>query len=273
MVNGYAPKTLEEALEIRSSHNVIPYAGGTDLMVQNPKDATYLFLNKIDDLRHVTDDGQYIRIGACVTFTEAEHNELVPEIMRKAVSEIAGPAIRNAGTFGGNLGNSSDKADSVLVEFAMDAKVKLVSKFGERIIPVDEFFVKRNQNSLKNDEIIAEILLPKDRCAMPYYHKKVGGRKSLAITRIAFAGLCDIENGVIKHFSNALIGGTAVFLRFKDLEAEITGKTVNEAKEMKESFINKYMERFNPSRGRVTPQYRKAVYENLLRDFFDTFIK
>lgn len=273
MVNGYSPRTLDEAIEIRGSYDVIPYAGGTDLMVQNPENACYLFLNKIDELKKVTDDGEYVRIGACVTFTEAENNDLIPKIMRKAVSEIAGPAIRNAGTFGGNLGNSSDKADSVLVEFAMDAKVRLVSISGERIIPVDEFFIKRNQNSLRDDELIAEVLLPKDRCKMPYYHKKVGGRKSLAITRIAFAGLCDIQNGVIKHFSNALIGGTAVFLRFKDLEAEITGKTVEEAKAIKEEYINKYMDRFNPSRGRVTPQYRKAVYKNLLTDFFDTFIK
>ena len=43
MVNGYAPTTLEEALKIRAKEKVIPYAGGTDLMVQNRKDVEYLF--------------------------------------------------------------------------------------------------------------------------------------------------------------------------------------------------------------------------------------
>ena len=29
MVNGYVPKTLAEALELRSKYDLVPYAGGT----------------------------------------------------------------------------------------------------------------------------------------------------------------------------------------------------------------------------------------------------
>ena len=32
--NGYLPETLAEALEIRAAEKVVPYAGGTDLMVE-----------------------------------------------------------------------------------------------------------------------------------------------------------------------------------------------------------------------------------------------
>lgn len=189
MVNGYSPKSLQQALLIRSKEAVIPYAGGTDLMVQNKKGAVYLFLNKIDELRQITDDGEYIRIGAAVTFTEGLKSDLIPQVMKEAVSRIAAPAIRNAGTFGGNLGNASDKADSVLIEVAMGAKVRLLSVGRERIMPVEEFFIKRGNTALADDEIIAEILLPKDKCSAPFYYKKVGGRNALAISRVALAGV------------------------------------------------------------------------------------
>ena len=48
MVNGYAPKTLAEALELRSKYDLVPYAGGTDLMVENRPNVSYLFLGKLE---------------------------------------------------------------------------------------------------------------------------------------------------------------------------------------------------------------------------------
>ena len=47
MVNGYAPVSLEEALALRAEHDVVPYAGGTDLMVENRRDVKFLFLNRV----------------------------------------------------------------------------------------------------------------------------------------------------------------------------------------------------------------------------------
>ena len=127
MVNGYAPTSLQEALKLRSEYDVVPYAGGTDLMVENRRNAEYLFLSTVPELKQIRTDDENIRIGACVSFTEALSDPAVPGLIKKAVSHIAAPAIRNAGTFGGNLGNGSAKADSVVAEFAADAKLRLVS--------------------------------------------------------------------------------------------------------------------------------------------------
>ena len=269
MVNGYAPTTLQEALEIRAREQVVPYGGGTDLMVQNKPGVSYLFLNNIDELRHITDDGEYIRIGAAVTFTEGLESDLIPPMMKEAVSLIASPAIRNAGTFGGNLGNASDKADSVLVELAMDALVHLVSKDGERLLPVDEFFIKRGATDLHDDEIIAEILLPKAICAMPYYYKKVGGRNALAISRIAFAGSYEIKDGVLTRFTASVIGG-GTFKRFRDIEATLVGKTVEEVKANADEYVNSFIDSMTFTRGRVSAEYRKTVVTNLFKDYIAT---
>ncbi len=268
MVN-YAPLTLDEALSVRSSMEVVPYAGGTDLMVENRKDVTYLFLNRIDELKQIREDDRYIRIGAGVTFTQALGCELVPQIMKDALAKIAAPAIRNAGTFGGNLGNGSAKADSVLIEYAMDAKIVLRSKDGERIVDVDRFYRGNRDIDLNKDELITEILLPKDPIGT-YRYQKVGGRNALAISRISFAGICKTDGEKVTNFAVAFGAVSATVLRFKEIEARLIGKTVKECAAMKEEILKQYSDAMVLTRGRVSAEYRKAVCTNLLRDFLDS---
>ena len=117
MVSGYMPTSLKEALDILSSQNVIPYGGGTDLMLHSNENAVYLFLHRIEALRRILVDADYVRIGGSCTFTEVLHSALVPALMKEAAAQIAAPAIRNIGTMAGNIGNGSAKADTVLIEF------------------------------------------------------------------------------------------------------------------------------------------------------------
>ncbi len=270
MVNGFAPKTLQEALELRAAHDLVPYAGGTDLMVENRKNVSYLFLGKLPELRQITVDENYIRIGAAVTFTEALASELVPPLMKEAVSRIAAPAIRNAGTFGGNLGNGSAKADSVLIEFAADAKLRLVCLKGERLVDVDKFYLGRKKLDLANDELIAEILLPKQGLEH-YYYEKVGGRNALAISRVSFAGVFAQRDGRITNIAAAFGAVADTVLRWKDLEQMLLGKTVEEARACKEAYLQAYADRMVLTRGRVSAEYRKAVCLNLLGEFLAKF--
>lgn len=266
MVNGYKPTTLREAVEIRSRTDAIPYAGGTDLMVQNPKDAVYLFLNDIDELKQITQDDEYIRIGAAVTFTKALSSPLVPPMMKEAVSRIAAPAIRNAGTFGGNLGNGSDKADTVLAGLAMDGHIRLVSASGERVISIDDFCVRRGVTNLGKDELIAEILLPKNRCSLPYYYHKVGGRNALAISRVAIAGVYEVQNGVVRYFSLSVIG-EGKFTRYRDTEAQLIGKTIKEIQQDTDEIAALFTDQMTFTQGRVSAEYRRKVITNLIRDY------
>ncbi len=263
-------KTLQEALEIRASKEAVPYAGGTDLMVENRPNVTYLFLNQIDELKRITVDDEYIRIGSGVTFTEAIADERVPRLMKEAVSRIAAPAIRNAGTFGGNLGNGSAKADSVLIEFVADAKLRLVSVRGERIVDVDKFYLGRKKLDLAEDELIAEILLPKTGLEN-YYYQKVGGREALAISRVSFAGVFAEKDGKIVKIAAAFGAVADTVLRYKDIEAMLIGKTIAEAKALKADYLKAYADRMALTRGRVSAEYRKTVCMNLLGEFLTKF--
>ena len=268
MVNGYMPMTLQEALEIRAAHEVVPYGGGTDLMIEGEKDAVYLFVNKVAEMKQIVDDGTYIRIGGSCTFTEVLASPLVPQLMKEAVSRIAAPAIRNTGTMAGNIGNGSAKADSVLIDFAADAKLRLASVRGERILPIEEFYKGRKQLDLAADELIVEILLPREGLEN-FFYQKVGARNALAISRLSFAGVLRLDGDKIAGIAIAFGAVAGTVLRFRELEQMMVGKSLAEAKKIRPAFVAAYQEAIQPTRGRVSAEYRKQVCLNLLNAFLD----
>ena len=69
MVNGFKPATLDEALSLLRDTRAVPYAGGTDLMVENRPGISYLFIGHLPELRQIRADDTLLRIGAAVTFT------------------------------------------------------------------------------------------------------------------------------------------------------------------------------------------------------------
>lgn len=264
--NGYVPETVEEALRVMKEEKVIPYGGGTDLMIEGEEEASYLFLAKIPELKKITEDADYIRIGAEATFTDIEESDVTPQILKDAMSNLAGPAIRNFGTIGGNIGNGSAKADSVLILFVTDSLMVLKSADSERTIYVKDFYKERKQLDLREGEIIVEVLIPKKHLEN-YYYKKIGARDALAISRMGFAGLFHEENGVINHVATAFGAIEPIIVRHPEIDEMLIGKTITEAKSLKNIYLNTYENVINPSAGRVSKEYRKTVCMNLLKDF------
>ncbi|MCL2564098.1 MAG: FAD binding domain-containing protein [Oscillospiraceae bacterium] len=272
MVNGYAPQTLREALEIKRKEQVSPYGGGTDLMVDHHRTGTYLFLHRIAEMQEIKQDDNYLRLGAGCTFTEVQEHALTPPILKEAISRIAAPAIRNLGTIGGNIGNGSAKADSVLVFFALDAKLRLMDADGERIVPIHAFYKGRKALDLALDELIVEILLPRVIPTRYVYHK-IGARAALAISRLSFAGLWNVEGGKITACSTAFGAIDQVVVRIPEVDKILIGTPVAELDSVKERYLAAAGEAINPIDGRISAHYRKTVCLNLLDDFVETMKK
>ena len=269
MVTSCMPANLEEALDYLARESVIPYGGGTDLMVEAKKGTGYLFLHKVPELKNIVDDGTHIRIGASCTFTDVALNPLTPAILREAVLQIAAPAIRNLGTIGGNVGNGSPKADSALIFFAAGAKLRLAGKSGDRVINIKDFYLGRKKLDLRGGELIAEVLLPREGLDN-YYYKKIGARNALAISRVSFAGILDVRDGVINNCAAAFGAVSEVIIRREDIDAVFRDKTIAEAKALKEDYLKAYEDAIVPIRGRISAEYRKEVCMRLLRDFLET---
>jgi Aerobic-type carbon monoxide dehydrogenase, middle subunit CoxM/CutM homologs len=270
MVNGYVAYSLADALKKRAEEAIIPYGGGTDLMVEEEKGRNFLFLSKVPELKIVEVQGDYLKLGSANTFTELIENEKVPQILKDAMSQIAAPAIRNAGTIGGNIGNGSSKADSALVFWATDSLLKIASVRGERMIPINEFYKGRKELDLADDEIIVEVHIP-SKGIDNYYFEKTGARNALAISRVSFAGIMDIQDGVIKHTATAFGAVTPAVVRPKEADDILIGKTIDEAKALKEDYLKAIDESIQPTRGRISAEYRKDVCLNMVRAFLDKF--
>ena len=267
--NGFVPNTRNEALNILKTHPVTPYGGGTDLMVTENPDNTFLFLHKIPELSQITVDDSYIRLGAACTFTQTGNSPHCPPILREAISRIAAPAIRNLGTLGGNIGNGSAKADSVLVFFALNAQIVLESTQGKRVVPIEKFYLGRKKLDLSSNELITEILIPKEIPKQYTYHK-VGARAALAISRLSFAGLWTIEDGKITALQTAFGAIEDVVSRHPKLDAMLIGRSFADLeKGLLEDYKQAYCEALNPIDGRISATYRKEVCMNLLRDFLE----
>ena len=269
MVNGYYPRSLTEALGFRASSDAVPYGGGTDLMINADPAAEYLFLNKVPEMKQITEDSRYIRIGAGCTFTELIAHPLTPAILKEAVSQIAAPAIRNFGTVGGNIGNGSAKADSALIFFVTDSVVRLMSSKSERLLPVKEFYTGRKKLALAPDELIVELLIPKTSLCS-FYYKKVGARKAQAISRVCFAGLMNIADNRIIKCATAFGAVSEVVLRLDGIDAMLAGKTIEEAKILRPAYLKAFDQAIVPITGRISAEYRKDVCMNLLGDFLDS---
>ena len=264
MVNYRIPASLTEALELMKNGNWLPYAGGTDINCACISGRDLLFIGKLDELRQIRKDGEYIRIGAAVTFSEAERSPLVPEIMKAAIRKLAGPAIRNVGTFGGNLANGSGKADSALVDLVLDSKLRICSADGERLADATRFYHARKDVDLKSGELITEILIPDRAWYINYYYDKVSVRTSIAISNISVASVWNVQGGVLRDFSLAVGSATDIPIRCTDIEQEIRGKTLQEIAQIKDRLLTGYIKTLELPLDRTGIRYRKQVCYRLL---------
>jgi CO/xanthine dehydrogenase FAD-binding subunit len=269
MVNSIFATSLSEALTARQNPELIPYIGGTDLMVEGHDKASYLFLNKVPEMREILVYEDTLRIGAAVTFTEIINHQETPEILKEACRQIAAPAIRNKGSIGGNIGNGSAKADSALIFMVLDATLRLANAKEERLLPLKDFYKGRKNLDLKPDELIVEVIIPR-KGLDNFYYQKVGAREALAISRLSFAGIIQLEDGIITHFATAFGAVADVILRPKQVDEMLIGKTITQAKEIKEDYLRAMDEAILPIRGRVSIEYRKDVAINLLKDFLES---
>jgi xanthine dehydrogenase FAD-binding subunit len=274
MVTSWNPSTIEEALKIKKENpDAVPYAGGSDWMVVRNEKSRLLFLNQIPSLKEIAQDENEVRIGAGCTYADLLQCGEVPGILKTAVSGIAAPAIRNVGTLGGNICNASPAGDTLPVLYVLDAQVALASlneenRLVSRVLPVAEFIHGVRRTDLRPEELLAQVIIPKESFTHVYY-QKVGARNAQAISKLSFAALARAENGVIADFRAAFgsVGITAV--RKKELEALVIGKSCSELD--REEILRKYSEVIRPiDDQRSTAVYRKKVCLNLLGDFLQS---
>jgi xanthine dehydrogenase small subunit len=191
------PRSLDEAFRmLQEQAPVLPLAGGTDVYVDlnagRLPGKRYLDLSRLDALRGIALDGDVLRIGAMVTYTQMIQSGLVAErlpILASAAREVGGIQIQNRGTLGGNIANGSPAGDTLPVLAVADATVVLGSAGGTRRVPFTSFYTGYRASVRTPEELIVAVELPAIVPAGKQWFRKVGTRAAQAISKIVMAGV------------------------------------------------------------------------------------
>ena len=265
MVNGILPASLKEALEAHANSGITPYAGGTELMVQEKRAGSYLFLHKVPEMRAISTTGGKVRMGAACTYSEILDSADVPELLKKAVSQIAAPGIRSIATIGGNLCNASPAGDTLPVLYLCDATVEVAGldaagNVQTRTLPIAEFILGVRKTALAAGELLVAIEL-----AVPAFthvvYEKVGARKAQAISKLSFVGGAVVQNGKLCDFRVAFGAVAPTVVRRPELEQAMVQNPAAFSAAAYAPFITPIDD------VRSTAEYRKQVCLNLLADF------
>ena len=212
------------------------------------------------------DDG--FKLGALTTVRDVEVSPLIREKI-PALSEAAGTLgsiqIRNRATIGGNLCHGSPAADMATILLAMNCEVKIATGNGARTIGLDQFFIAPNRTALKPNEILWQLIIPKEIEQFKGIYLKHGPRKAMDIGLVNIAILLDADagSGLCNQIMIALGAVAPRPIRAKKAEALLNGN------KLKPETIQKAAE---AAAGEATPitdfrasaGYRKDLVENLV---------
>ena len=281
MVKVFMPQSLKEALRIRKEEKAIPFAGGTDLMVKRGRlrglapyfEKPVLFLHKVKELTGVKFEEGRVRIGALSTLSEILENRDIPLILKYAIAEIASPAIRNLATIGGNICNASPAGDTLPPLYVMNARVVLSSFTSEREMKIMDFIKGPGSTDLKEEELLKEIIIPVEFFNIVFY-RKVGTRKANSLSKVSFAGVARLDDGIIKDIRISFGAVAPTPLRAPEIEEEIIGKNKGKIIAKIPDILEKYARIIRPiDDQRSTARYRKTISLKILEYFLKEEIK
>ena len=229
----HAPETLEEVFSLFQEYgeNARPIAGGTALVVmmkQSLVQADHLVsLQRVNDLRSIVAGDGDLHIGALVTHREVEISELVRErvpLVADVYSRVATVRIRNVATVGGGLAHADPSQDPPPGLIASDARVRLLSSQGERVIPVEELFRDYYESSIQVGEVLTELIIPLPSSRRRTVYLKYLPRTADDYPTVGVAATAQVEDGLCKEIRVALGAVAPTPVRAKVVEEVLEGR-------------------------------------------------
>jgi len=235
----FAPKTVDDSLSLLSQYKgeAKIIAGGQSMLVimrQGLLAPEYVVdIKGITPLDYITyDDKEGLRIGALTTHRTIEKSPLIQKhfrVLAEMERNLATIQTRNWGTIGGNLCHGDPAGDPAPVLIALDAKLKLKSLSGERIIAMGEFSKDMLEVDLEPDEMLIEIQVPAKRPHTGIAQEKLMVMQGDAgIVGAAVSITLKPGDGICEDARVVLSNAAYVPLRVKEAEKRLMGKKIND---------------------------------------------
>ena len=279
------PGSLDEALEMleryRGAARII--AGGTDIVPASRKGApaikALIDITRIPGLDTIKLVGDTVKIGPLVTHTEVALSGLIRErgmALAEGASRLGSPQIRNIATVAGNILNAQPGADTVIPLLALDGSVTIMSRQGERTIPLTELFTGIGRTTIDSTkEIVTGISFSALGKGEASAAMRLAKRKTLVLPILTVAVVVGTDTGA-KRFTKVRIAvgpvATTPF-RCKAAEEILAGSSVGE--EVIRKAAAEAAKAANPRTSliRGTSEYRKAMVAVLVERGIATALK
>lgn len=163
------PSTIPEAVSLLQLHgdDAKILSGGQSLIpmmkLRLARPAWLIDINHIPNLAYIREEDGYLKIGGLTREADVEASDLIRSkypIIHDTAWVIADPQVRSLATIGGNLAHGDPANDHGATMLALEAEVVASGANGERIIPIQDFFVSIFTTALEHDEILTEIRIP-----------------------------------------------------------------------------------------------------------------
>ena len=232
------PKTVPEAVAMLQQHGdeAKILSGGQSLIpmmkLRLARPGVLIDINRISGLSYVKEEGGYLKIGGLTREAEMEASPLVRSkypILFDTAHVIADPQVRNMATVGGNLAHGDPANDHPATMVTLGAQVIATGPKGERVIPIEDFFVSLFATALQHEEILTEVRIPVPaaRSGGAYFklERKVGDFATAAVA----AQLAQDERGVCQKVGVGLTNVGPTPVKARKAEEFLRGKKPDES--------------------------------------------
>lgn len=227
----FLPTSVDEAVDLLAEHgpSLLVMAGGTIAMplindgISFPERVMGLRRAGLDSIAR--SNGHHA-IGAATTLSRMLAWDEIP-LLQKAAHNVGGWAIRNMGTVGGNLFAPPPAGDFAVALLALDAKVKLVSAAGQRVVPLSDFYTGFMTTVLRPGELVTEIQAPAPAGKTAYL--KFARREANTPSIVTVAAHITLAGDRVSDARLALNGVGPHPLRARQAEARLIGSPLDQA--------------------------------------------
>ncbi|UBU14444.1 FAD binding domain-containing protein [Nonomuraea gerenzanensis] len=258
------PGSIAEACqELGSDEDAKVLAGGQSLLpflrLRLAYPSKLVDLGRLADLKGVHDRGDHVYIGAMATHDEVMRSPVVTAgcpLLALAAAQVADPAIRHRGTFGGSLAHADPAGDLPAVALALDAVFVAASAGGEREIPAAEFFVDYLESSLRQGEILAGVRVPKLGEGWGFHYEKFH-RTAQAWAIVGVAAAVRRSNGSIAEARIGLTNMGPTPLRAHAVETALQGVELGD--QVRQACAEAAADTAPPADLHAQPDYRRHL--------------
>ncbi|WP_461165674.1 xanthine dehydrogenase small subunit [Tsukamurella serpentis] len=197
---------------------------GVDVNLKGRRESLVVAIDGLPELRESQWREDELEIGAALTLSEVERilSGRVP-LLAQVFPQFASRLIRNSATLGGNLGTGSPIGDTPPALLALDARLVLTSRAGERVVPLTEYFTGYRATVRRPDELIRSVRIPLPLSPLTAFHK-IAKRRFDDISSVAVAFALGIDDGVVTRAAIGLGGVAATPLRAVATEQVLLGR-------------------------------------------------